>query len=520
MTTASQQAWQRADALFRQDRRAEARAGFESLLGDPDWVLPVQLRLSAIASADGRLCDATAAALAAFAVREPDPVLLEALARRLVEVGELESAVACATDAALATCDDPAVLAGTGELLLDQALPAKALPLLLRARHLGARGPKLDYLLGLARLQAGDPEGAERHLLACVAAAPAAGAAWRELARLRRQTPDHNHLETMRAALAGMPDGHPDAPPLHYALFKTLDDLGETEAAWAALEAGMRARRAQLDWNEAEAIALHEALLDTPVATRGTHRDDDGPQPVFIVGLPRSGTTLLERMLGAHPDLADAGELRDFGAQLRWMTGLPGPNTPDVGLMLAAEDIDHAELGRRYLAHTRWHADGRRFYTDKLPANALLVGVIARALPAAKFIHVARAPMDACFSNLKELFGEAYPHSYDQGEMARHWLRHRELMAHWREAFPGRIHDVSYEALVADPEGVARGVFAHLGLAFDPSAVAVDQRAGAVATASTAQVREPIHGRFVGQWRRYADHLGPTRRILEQAGIP
>jgi hypothetical protein len=259
--------------------------------------------------------------------------------------------------------------------------------------------------------------------------------------------------------------------------------------------------------------------MDTPVATRGTHRDDDGPQPIFIVGLPRSGTTLLERILGGHPDIADAGELRDFGAQLRWMTELPGPNAPDAALIAAAEDIDHAELGRRYLAHTRWHAGGKPLYTDKLPANALLVGLIARALPEAKVIHVSRAPMDACFSNLKELFGEAYPHSYDQGEMARHYLRHRALMAHWNVAFPGRIHAVSYEALVEDPEAVARGVFDYLGLAFDPSSVDVDKRAGAVATASTAQVREPIHARFVGQWRRYADHLQPTRDILEQAGL-
>ena len=245
----------------------------------------------------------------------------------------------------------------------------------------------------------------------------------------------------------------------------------------------------------------------------------DGPQPIFIVGLPRSGTTLLERVLGGHPEVADAGELRDFTAQLRWMTELPGTNHPDAALVRAARGIDFAALGERYLSHTRWHARGNAFYTDKLPANFLNAGFIAQALPGARILHMARAPMDACFSNLKELFGAAYPHSYDQGEMAEHYVRYRALMAHWHAAFPGRILDVSYEALAADPERVAREVLAFCGLPWDEAVLAPEQRAGAVATASTAQVREPIHSRFVGQWRRYEGRLGPLKDRLSAGGF-
>ena len=127
--------------------------------------------------------------------------------------------------------------------------------------------------------------------------------------------------------------------------------------------------------------------------------------------------------------------------------------------------------------------------------------------------------MDACFSNLKELFGPAYPHSYDQGEMADHYVRYRALMAHWHAAFPRRILDVSYEALAAEPERVAREVLAFCGLPWNDAVLAPEQRTGAVATASTAQVREPIHGRFVGQWRRYERQLQPLRERLEARGF-
>src|SRR5690606_12214205 len=189
-----------------------------------------------------------------------------------------------------------------------------------------------------------------------------------------------------------------------YALFKELDDLGKTAAAWDALAAGMRVRRGQVVFDDGAEAALFEALhavaSNPPCRSRysgdalggsisagaiaavaapagGSTGRVEGPQPIFIVGLPRSGTTLLERVLGGHPEVADAGELRDVAAQLRWMTELPGSNQLDAALVRAAGSIDFAELGERYLAHTRWHAGGKRFYTDKLPANYLNVGFIA-----------------------------------------------------------------------------------------------------------------------------------------------
>ena len=520
MTASAQQTWHDAERLMQARQPAAARAGYESIAGDPDWMLPANLRLSAIALHDGRLRDAVAHALAAYAVREPDPVLLEALCRQLIAVGELQAAVDCAQSQVVAQAHDPELLAGVGKLMNEQSFPAVALPLLHRANRLGMDTPALHYLTGLAEMYAGELGSAGSEFDHCLQADPDFAPAHRMRARLRRQTVADNHVDVLRRSIARQPAGAVDAPPLYYALFKELDDLDRRDEAWQALETGMRLRRGQVDFDAAAEARLFERLQRNNAA--GTmdvpEVEEAGPAPIFIVGMPRSGTTLLERILGAHPQVADAGELRDFNMQLRWICDRAGGPQLDLDLAQRAEAIDMAELGRRYLSHTRWHARGKPFYTDKLPANFVHAGHIARALPQARILHMVREPMDTCFSNLKELFANAYPHSYDQMEMAGHFLRYRQLMAHWHRQYPGRILDVHYDALVAEPRRVARRVLDFCGLGWDPSVVAIEARAGAVATASSVQMREPIHPRFIGQWRRYEDRLQPLRQALATGG--
>ncbi|WP_146909791.1 tetratricopeptide repeat-containing sulfotransferase family protein [Arenimonas daejeonensis] len=463
MTNPSLPRWQRAEALLAARQLEPARDLYLELLADPDWILPARLRLGAIALETAQLRAAVDHALAAFDTREPDPVLLEALCRLLLNVGELRHALACVDDPSIATCTDAAVLAGLGRMMADQGVPERAIALLRRARSLGADSADLHYQLGYAESYAGHDDAAETELEACLARAPDHAPAFRTLAKLRRATPARNHVDRLRAAIARVPEQHPDTPLLHYALFKELDDLGDTAAAWPALETGMRLRRLQLRYDPAADAALFEQLMQVR-ATATPPPVEPGPVPIFIVGMPRSGTTLLERIVGGHPDVTDAGELRDFTVQLRWCTEVFGGPQPDAALARAAARTDLSTLGRRYLDHTQWHAQGRAFYTDKMPANFLNVGYLANVLPQARFLHLVRDPMDVCFSNLKELFGDAYPHSYDQGEMAAHFLRYRKLMAHWHTQFPGRLLDVAYDALVSDPETTAHAVLAHCGL--------------------------------------------------------
>ena len=513
------QAWQEAEHLMSAGQSEPAAVRYQQLIDLDGWQSPAALRLSTLAARSGRMRDAVAFALRASAPsqQEDDAALLEALTRQLFDLGEIEAGLACAQAPALSSAYDPDVLRGLGQALLSQSFPDLAETFLQRAQRIRDGGAPARYLLGLAAFYQGDEAEAERAWEAALQRNPMMPPVHRLLAKLRRQTPARNHIDRLRATVARMPQGHPEAPWLHYALFKELDDMDDIEGAWQALVQGMQARRRQVAYDAVAEARLFDRLQARSVPATGVAVSTTAPTPIFIVGMPRSGTTLLEQILARHPHVQDAGELRDMLCQLRWVCDRVGGPHLDEALCVAAEQADMGLLGRRYLEKTAWRANGRAFFTDKMPANFLLVDHIARALPQARILHMVRDPMEVCFSNLKELFVDAYPHTYDQREMAAHFIRYRGLMRHWHSRHPGRILDISYEDLVRAPEAAARRVLDFCGLAWDPDVLAMGPRTSSVATASAAQVREPIHARYVGQWRRYAHHLQPMQTALDEA---
>ncbi|MGH8085197.1 MAG: sulfotransferase [Lysobacter sp.] len=370
-----------------------------------------------------------------------------------------------------------------------------------------ARGQVLTYL--------GRFDQAEADILSCLGRAPELAQGWWLLARLRKQRPDSNHVEDIRVQLQRPGRRPAEIALLANALHKELDDLGQHAAAWTALEQACRAKRATLDYRSEDSRALVSSLIRLPVPNSPPPRASDPRTPIFIVGMHRSGTTLLEQLLDGHSDIRGVGELYDFTSQMRHATDYHCRGVIDSRLVERSAAVDFSAVGAGYLEGMEWRLGSERFFTDKLPSNFLNIGFICQSLPQAKILHMTRDPMETCFSNLREFFSDACAYSYDQQELADYFEQYRRLMAHWHRAYPDRILDVDYAELTRNPESVLRGAAAFCGFQFEPGMLDLQRRARGVATASAVQVRDSIQTRSEPKWAPYARQLEPLRRGLE-----
>ncbi len=303
-------------------------------------------------------------------------------------------------------------------------------------------------------------------------------------------------------------------PNSAYALHKSLDDMGDYDEAWRALELANRTKRAALHYRLEDSEDLFNALLSLAFHEPAASHVIAAPVPIFIVGMHRSGTTLLEQLLQNHSEVRGLGELYDFTSQMREATDHHCRGVIDVEIVRRARSVDFAAVGRGYVEGLKWRLGSERFFTDKLPSNFLHAGFICRALPHARILHMRRDPLETCFSNLRELFHDANPYSYDQQELGAFHGQYSRLMAHWSQAFPGRILDVDYAALVAEPESTMRKVAQFCRLPFEPSMLDPRPSERGVSTASAVAVREGIVRRETPKWAPYAKHLAPLIKML------
>jgi tetratricopeptide (TPR) repeat protein len=309
---------------------------------------------------------------------------------------------------------------------------------------------------------------------------------------------------------------------LNYGLGKELEDLEEWDSAFDAFARGAKARKLTLEYDEQSETEMYEAFAETFTA-EWLERDGNGhddPSPIFVVGQPRSGTTLVERIITAHSQAYSAGELRQFGTCVRRLGDYREPKRVSPKLAAIAAAVDPEKLGKAYMLTTETMRGTLPRFVDKLPPNYLNIPLILKALPNAKIVHLTRNPMDACFASFKQLFADAYPHSYNQAEMARHHARYYHLMTLWRERFPGRFFDIAYEDTARDLEPNARALIDFLELPWEDACLNFHSQDAAVTTASAVQVREPAHTRSIDRWRRYETQLGVMRQTLEEEGVP
>lgn len=516
-TLTSNALWQQAQQCLLQGRIDAAHAVLDRMRMPGGDAAGAALLAAQIAWREDRVRDGTRHALDAAQAATHDPETLCTTIAVLLETGETVVARKLIDRAQAVADDDPVLLmrlAGFRKRLEEHAA---ALSLLDRAQALGYDTPALRFLRGEELLFNGRIDEAEAELDASLARAPQYGRIAVPLVRLRRQAPEHNHLAAIDRGARLAPPGSGDAAAFEFARYKTLEDLGSDDDAWAALARGNALMWARVG-NEA---ARHQAWLDRFLAAWTSdipHGADqpDGPLPIFIIGVPRSGTTLLERMLGNHPEVATTGELMDFGAQLHWLADTR--NAHSDTLVARLPGLDYAELGRRYLARTRWRAPRQRFFVDKQPPNWVLAAAIHAALPQAPILHLVRDPMDLCFSNWRAYFGTACAYSYDLDALAAYHRDYRRVMAHWHRILPGAILDVPYADLVHEPDATLRRVFDFCGLPWEPGCTDITRNAAPSATLSAAQVREPLRRDTAGQWRRYASQLAPLADALAASG--
>jgi len=367
-------------------------------------------------------------------------------------------------------------------------------------------------LIALGRL-----EEAEAALDQVIAANPRDFDAWYNRSTLRRQSASRNHIPALEAELARVGHDAVALVPLAYALAKELEDLGEYARSFAQLERGARARRSALAYRVEDDVAMLQAIaqnLDSAYLreVRPGHGDT---RPLFVLGLPRSGTTLVDRILSSHPQVGSRGESSDLALSVMRCAG---PATGKRALLERCRSMDPAALGVAYCAHLGASKDAR--VVDKTPMNYLYLGLIHTALPQARVIHVRRHPLDVCYAMYKTLFRMAYPFSYSLSDLGQYFLAYYRLMQHWRSALPDGFLEIDYEALVSDQEGQSRRLIAGAGLSWDPVCLAFERNARPSFTASAAQVREPMYQRSVGLWKKYARELAPLGEILATAGVP
>ncbi len=340
------------------------------------------------------------------------------------------------------------------------------------------------------------------------------------LASLRKAC-NRDHIEEMRNHIRTGKNNARSLAFLHYACGKELEDLEDWDAAFDAFAAGAASRRTTIDFDEGAEIEMYEALERTFTLDwlEGGAAGFDDPSPIFVVGQPRTGTTLVERVITAHSDAHSAGELRQLGNGIRRLVDYREPKRFSARLMEEASNVDCRQLGEMYIETTRKLRGDAPYFVDKLPSNFLYLPIVLKALPNAKIIHLRRNPMDACFSSFKQLFADAYPHSYDQREMARHHARYCRLMETWRERFGERFFEVAYEDVASDLESNARVLIEFLDLPWQDACLDFHEQDTAVTTASAVQVREPAHTKSIGRWKRYEQQLEPMRKELEAHGV-
>jgi len=456
-----------------------------------------------------------------LAIDPGDAACLIQKAECLLALGSREQAIAAAEAAAANAAELPEALDAVGTFLALAHDHAGALRIYDRAVAAAPEDPSIISKRALIHQYLGEFDLAARDYEWALSLSPGDSEALKGLAELRRQSAGGNSVAAMEAALATAPADSKDAATLHFGLAKSHEDLGDYASSWRHLSAANKLERARVIYDPALDRGTMQRIIAGFPDMETARADTTGESPIFIVGLPRTGTTLVERIIGSHSAVHAAGELPALTEAIATAVGRAAPQLANtwLGYAEALGALDGESIAREYLARSRARRGSRARFSDKAPINFYYCALIFRAFPKARVVHLTRHPLAACYAIYKTRFNGAFAFSYDLMDLADFYVGYRKLMAHWHRVLPGRILDVAYEDVVTAQEATTRRLLDYVGLPFEDACLDFHLNPASTSTASSVQVRQPLYDSSLQQWQRYAAELAPLRERLVAGGI-
>ncbi len=475
-----------------------------------------------VAAANFRISKALELVDQAIELKPDDAEYLAQKAKLHALLDQTDAAREAADRADAAAPDNALTMDTIGVVYSKIGAYADAVPLLERAVAAAPDNAQFHFNLASAEQFLGRAADAADHYEEAIRLEPRFYRAYWARAELGKNDRTPRDPAPLEAQLATPGLGADDQLYLAHALATEYEKADEYDKAFNVLELAKRRRTEQITYSAQTDERLFEAIKRAFPVTADYPVSGTGGEAIFVTGMPRTGTTLIERILDSHPEASSLGELQAFAAAVKRASQTSSRVMLDEDVILAAPNADAKAIASDYLqaVRARGHAGGR--FIDKMPLNFLYIGYILRALPAAKVVVLRRNPLDTVMSNFRQLFAihfSYYNYHYDLMDTALYYVQFHKLMAHWQELFGARIHNVSYETLTGAAEQETRALLDYAGLPWDPACLYFHDNPGAVATASTMQVREPIYRRAVARWKKYESHLGDVKRLFDRHDI-
>ena len=506
-------------ALVADERRKPEELFREILKEDPGHVAAL-CGLGALALSADRPIEAERLLRHALRQSAHLPLAYRGLGPALVRLGRLEEAEAAVRYLEKIEPDSPQTWVAiasvaTRMLRLEEALDAYERAAILKPDEAG-----LKISAGHLQKTLGRRPDSEASYKAALRTDPSRAEAWWSLADLKNYVFSDAELAEMQRVLSSGKQQRSNEAHLRFALGKAFEQRAAYPQAFVHYAEGNALRRQDEPFDIEvfeRRCARIRAFFDADFFAARRGSGDPSPAPIFIVGLPRSGSTLLEQILASHSQVEGTMELPNILNMVAQFDDLSPSRNGYPDTVGQASSAQLAALGRRYLEETAPLRSGRAHFTDKLPNNFSHIGLITAILPRAIVIDARRHPMDACFSTFKQHFAQGQAFSYDLSDLGRYYRCYLDLMEHWNAVLPGKVLCVPYEQMVRDPDRTIRALLAHAGLPFEPACLSFHETKRAVRTASAEQVRQPLYSSGVGYWRHFERELEPLRKALGDA---